>query len=166
MPHPDGTPVDDVWDIPIINPLSHERLNYPTQKPEALLGRIVKASSNPGGLVLDCFVGSGTTAAVAEKLGRRWIAADLGRFAIATTRKRLLAIPEVKPFQVQNLGRYERQAWQSAELEQDYRGFPLPTLPGGADAQQFVVARDQRRAAGAYRGGGCAGGVGGCAAGR
>ena len=108
-------------------PTAQERLGYPTQKPEALLERIIKASSNPEGLVLDCFVGSGTTAAVAEKLGRRWIAADMGRFAIATTRKRLLALPEVKPFQVQNLGRYERQAWQSAELEQgaDYRAFIL-----------------------------------------
>ena len=115
----------DVWDsIPdMMHTSLEERLNYPTQKPEALLERIIKASSNPGDLALDCFCGSGTTAAVAEKLGRRWIAADLGRFAIATTRKRLLAIPEVKPFQVQNLGRYERQAWQSAELEQDYRAF-------------------------------------------
>lgn len=117
----------DVWDtIPdMMHTPLEERLNYPTQKPESLLERIIKASSNPGDLVLDCFVGSGTTAAVAEKLGRRWIAADLGRFAISTTRKRLLAIPEVQPFQVQNLGRYERQAWQSAELEPDYRAFIL-----------------------------------------
>jgi hypothetical protein len=67
-------------------------------------------------LVLDCFVGSGTTAAVAEKLGRRWIACDLSRFAIHTTRKRLLGIPNVRPFVVQNLGKYERQAWQVAEF--------------------------------------------------
>lgn len=125
-----GKAVGDVWsDVMSFQqtPTAQERLGYPTQKPEALLERIINASSNPGGLVLDCFVGSGTTAAVAEKLGRRWIAADLGRFAIATTRKRLLAIPEVKPFQVQNLGRYERQAWQSAELEQEagYRAFIL-----------------------------------------
>ncbi len=91
-------------------------LTYPTQKPEALLERILKASSNEGDLVLDCFVGSGTTAAVAEKLNRRWIACDLGRFAIHTTRKRLLSIPGVKPFVVQNLGKYERQAWQSSEF--------------------------------------------------
>lgn len=102
-----------------------ERLGYDTQKPEALLERIIKASSNKGDLVLDCFAGSGTTAAVAEKLGRRWIAADMGRFAISTTRKRLLDIPNVKPFYVQNLGRYERQAWQSADLEQDCREFIL-----------------------------------------
>ena len=73
-------------------------------------------SSNSGNLVLDCFCGSGTTPAVAEKLGRRWIACDLGRFAIHTTRKRLLGIPGVKPFVVQNLGKYERQAWQRAEF--------------------------------------------------
>ena len=66
--------------------------------------------------MLDCFAGSGTTAAVAEKLNRRWIACDLGRFAIHTTRKRLLGIPGVKPFVVQNLGKYERQAWQVAEF--------------------------------------------------
>ncbi|MCS7005922.1 MAG: site-specific DNA-methyltransferase, partial [Cytophagales bacterium] len=77
----------------------------------------IKASSNEGDLVLDCFCGSGTTAAVAEKLGRRWIACDLGRFAIHTTRKRLLGIPNVKPFVVQNLGKYERQAWARAEFE-------------------------------------------------
>src|ERR687894_887047 len=91
-------------------------MNYPTQKPEALLERIIRASSNEGDLVLDCFIGSGTTAAVAEKLGRRWIAADLGRFAIHTTRKRLLSIPDVKPFVVQNLGKYERQVWAGAEF--------------------------------------------------
>src|SRR5207249_10516168 len=89
---------------------------YPTQKPEALLERIIKASSNEGDLVLDCFCGSGTTAAVAEKLGRRWITADLGRFAIHTTRKRLLSVDGVRPFVVQNLGKYERQAWQAAEF--------------------------------------------------
>jgi len=89
---------------------------YPTQKHEELISRVVGASSNEDDLVLDCFVGSGTTAAVAEKLSRRWIACDLSRFAIHTTRKRLLGIPGVKPFIVQNLGKYERQAWQAAEF--------------------------------------------------
>lgn len=93
-----------------------EFLGYKTQKPETLLERIIKLTSNEGDLVLDCFCGSGTTAAVAEKLNRRWIACDLGRFAIHTTRKRLLGIPGVKPFVVQNLGKYERQAWQAAEF--------------------------------------------------
>jgi hypothetical protein len=76
----------------------------------------MNASSNAGDLVLDCFAGSGTTAVVAEKLARRWIACDLSRFAIHTTRKRLLAAHDIKPFVVQNLGKYERQAWQSAEF--------------------------------------------------
>jgi DNA modification methylase len=89
---------------------------YATQKPEPLLERIIKASSNEGDFVLDCFCGSGTTASVAEKLGRRWIACDLGRFAIHTTRKRLLSIPNVRPFVVQNLGKYERQVWAGAEF--------------------------------------------------
>lgn len=94
-----------------------ERLDYPTQKPEALLERIIKASSNEGDLVADFFCGSGTTAAVAEKLGRKWIACDLGRFAIHTTRKRMIQVQrelqkEGKPyraFEVLNLGKYERQ---------------------------------------------------------
>ena len=111
-----GLPVRDVWELSIIAGFKAERLGYPTQKPEALLERVIKTSSNPGELILDCFCGSGTTAAVAERLNRRWIACDLGRFAIHTTRKRLLGIPGVKPFVVQNLGKYERQAWQVAEF--------------------------------------------------
>jgi len=135
-----GQVIQNLWtDIPIVNPMAKERLDFPTQKPEALLERVIKSSSNEGDLVLDCFIGSGTAASVAEKLNRRWIAADLGRFAIHTTRKRLLQIPNVRPFAVQNLGKYERQAWQAAEfqavgtdaLEQQrerdsaYRGFIL-----------------------------------------
>src|SRR6266852_4871585 len=112
-----GQPATSVWtDISPVNSQAAERINYDTQKPEALLSRIIKASSNEGDLVLDCFCGSGTTAAVAEKLNRRWIACDLGRFAIHTTRKRLLGISGVKPFVVQNLGKYERQQWQVAEF--------------------------------------------------
>ncbi len=118
-----GIAVTDIWDdIQPVNSMAEERVNYPTQKPEALLERIIKASSNEGDLVLDCFCGSGTTAAVAEKLGRRWITCDLGRFAIHTTRKRLLSIEGVKPFVVQNLGKYERQAWQAAEWENEEVG--------------------------------------------
>jgi adenine-specific DNA-methyltransferase len=112
-----GSALQSLWtDVNPLNPQALERLDYPTQKPEALLDRIVRASSNAGELVLDCFCGSGTTAAVAEKLNRRWITCDLGRFAIHTTRKRLLGIPDVKPFIVQNLGKYERQQWQVAEF--------------------------------------------------
>ncbi|MBN1472899.1 MAG: site-specific DNA-methyltransferase [Syntrophaceae bacterium] len=130
-----GVYIPDVWDdIVVINSMAKESLGYSTQKPESLLERIIKASSNENDLVLDCFCGSGTTAAVAEKLNRRWIACDLGRFAIHTTRKRLLGIPDVKPFVVQNLGKYERQEWMGAEfpdaesraaVEQRYRHFML-----------------------------------------
>ena len=113
----EGAVVHSLWtDIKPLNSQAVERLDYPTQKPEALLERIVKASSNEGDLVLDSFCGSGTTAAVAEKLKRRWIACDLGRFAIHTARKRLLAIPSVRPFIVQNLGKYERQLWQQEQF--------------------------------------------------
>ncbi|MFN8498872.1 MAG: DNA methyltransferase [Anaerolineae bacterium] len=117
-----GVPAQSIWtDISFLRGMSKrsaesEWVDYPTQKPEALLERIIKASSNEGDLVLDCFCGSGTTAAVAEKLNRRWITCDLGRFAIHTTRKRLLGIPNVKPFVVQNLGKYERQLWQADEF--------------------------------------------------
>jgi len=112
-----GQPVDSVWDMKGLDPKSSEKTGYPTQKPEALLERIIKASSNESDLVLDCFCGSGTTAAVAERLNRRWIACDLSRFAIHTTRKRLLGTEGVKPFVVQNLGKYERQAWIEAEFD-------------------------------------------------
>jgi hypothetical protein len=115
-----GVPaLDVITEVSPLNNATSERLGYPTQKPEVLLERILKASSNENDLVLDCFVGSGTTAAVAEKLNRRWIACDLGRFAIHTTRKRLLLLPGVRPFIVQNLGKYERQLWQTGQFAQD-----------------------------------------------
>lgn len=82
----------DVWECPIINSQALERLNYPTQKPEALLERIIKASSNSDSIVLDCFMGSGTTQSVAQKLGRRWIGVDCNKGAIQTTIKRLQKI--------------------------------------------------------------------------
>jgi len=112
-----GTPVDDVWDIPVINSQAIERVSYPTQKPEALLDRIIKASSNEGDLVADFFCGSGTTAAVAEKLGRKWICTDLGKFAVHTTRKRMIGVQRqlkkegknYRAFEILNLGKYERQ---------------------------------------------------------
>ena len=109
-----GKVIDSIWtDISPVNSQAREDTGYSTQKPEALLERIITASSNEGDLILDCFCGSGTTAAVAEKLGRRWITCDLGRFAIHTTRKRLLSIENVRPFVVQNMGKYERQAWNA-----------------------------------------------------
>ena len=109
--------VSDVWEIPVINPMAKERIGYPTQKPEALLERIIKVSSNEDDLVADFFCGSGTMAAVAEKLGRKWILSDLGKFAIHSTRKRLIGMQRqlkadgknYRAFEILNLGKYERQ---------------------------------------------------------
>lgn len=82
---------DDTWDIPHLDPKNKtERVDYPTQKPEALLKRIIAATSKPGDLILDCFAGSGTTLVVAEKLDRRWIGVDLSLSSIYSTQKRLL----------------------------------------------------------------------------
>jgi site-specific DNA-methyltransferase (adenine-specific)/adenine-specific DNA-methyltransferase len=115
-----GVALQSVWtDINPVNSQAREDTDYPTQKPEALLDRIIRASSNEGDLVADFFCGSGTTAAVAEKLGRKWIAADLGKFAMHTTRKRLIGVQrerkaaekDFRAFEVLNLGRYERQAY-------------------------------------------------------
>jgi site-specific DNA-methyltransferase (adenine-specific)/adenine-specific DNA-methyltransferase len=116
-----GVAASTIWHDMLLAPTAKERVDYPTQKPEALLDRIIKASSNEGDLVADFFVGSGTTAAVAEKLGRKWIASDLGKFAIHTTRKRLIQVQRelkgadkpFRAFEVLNLGRYERQAYLS-----------------------------------------------------
>lgn len=91
-PHPKGTPADDVWEIPIINPLSAERRGYPTQKPERLLERLILALSHEGDVVVDPFCGSGTTLVVAQRLGRRWMGCDCAVGAIRMTRKRLAAL--------------------------------------------------------------------------
>lgn len=107
----------DVWDIDMVGRTSSERVDYPTQKPETLLERIIKASSNKDDLIADFFCGSGTTAAVAEKLGRKWICTDLGKFSIHTTRKRMISVQrqlkedgkDYRAFEILNLGKYERQ---------------------------------------------------------
>jgi len=119
--------VDDVWDdIPTVMHANPNFLDFSTQKPEALLKRIILTSSNPGDVIADFFCGSGTALVVAEKLGRRWIGCDLSRYAIHLTRKRLLEINKSKdllkdkkiynksanPFEILNLGKYERQYWQ------------------------------------------------------
>jgi site-specific DNA-methyltransferase (adenine-specific)/adenine-specific DNA-methyltransferase len=90
----EGTPINNWWpDVKkITSPTDSEKLYDPTQKSEELLERIITLSSNEGDLVADFFCGSGTTAAVAEKLGRKWIATDLGKFGIHTTRKRLIGV--------------------------------------------------------------------------
>ena len=110
-----GVPMPDVWDISMINPVANERLGYATQKPEALLERIIKASSNEKDVVCDFFGGSGTTAAVAEKLGRRWITCDIGKPASLIMRKRLID-QEVKPFLYQSIGDYQKEAFQNNRL--------------------------------------------------
>lgn len=110
-------PCGDVWRLNMIHAQSEERVGYRTQKPEVLLDRIITAASAPDDIVADFFCGSGTTLAVAEKLGRRWIGVDLGRFAIHTSRKRLIGVQrqlkaEGRPhraFEILNLGKYERQ---------------------------------------------------------
>lgn len=104
MPNPAGTVPDDVWDMPIINPLSRERTGYPTQKPVALLERIIRASSTPGDLVADFFCGSGTLAVAAQKLGRKWLVGDREWLAIHTTRKRLLDMAPPPVFDIFSCG--------------------------------------------------------------
>ncbi len=112
-----GVYISDFWDdINVINSMGKESLGYATQKPEALLERIIKASSNENDIVADIFSGSGTTLAVAEKLGRKWIGSDLGKFAIHTTRKRMIGVQrelkaagkDFRAFEILNLGKYER----------------------------------------------------------
>jgi len=128
----------DIFEIPYINSQAYERLRFQTQKPEELLKRIILASSNPGDIVADFFCGSGTTLAVAEKLGRRWIGSDLSKYAIQVTRKRLLDIHNSKnlinedidkygkpsrPFEIWNIGNYELAYWK--ENPDDYLSFMI-----------------------------------------
>ena len=138
-----GVPVQSLWDdIFAVNSQAKEDTNYATQKPETLLERIIKVSSNEGDLVADFFCGSGTTAAVAEKLERKWICTDLGKFAIHTTRKRMIGVQrqlkadgeDYRAFEILNLGKYERQhyiglnpnlreAEQEQQLEEKEKAF-------------------------------------------
>jgi len=138
-----GVVVDNVWtDIPPVNSQALEDSAYATQKPEALLERIIKASSNENDIVADFFCGSGTTLAVAEKLGRKWIGSDLGKFAIHTTRKRMIQVQrthkeegkDFRAFEILNLGKYERAHYigvnvnlreedQKQQLEQKEKDF-------------------------------------------
>lgn len=134
---------NDVWDIAYENSMSKQRLDYPTQKPEALLERILKASSNPGDIVFDCFMGSGTTQAVAMKLGRRFIGADINLGAIQTTTKRLINVakeigeqlpnadePKYTGFTVYNVNNYDvfRNPVQAKEVLSQW--LELQPLPG------------------------------------
>ncbi len=134
-PEGPGYPIEDTWNCNAVDRLdsiqimsfNSEKTGYATQKNENLLHRIVNASSNEGDLVADFFCGSGTTLAVAEKLGRKWIGCDLGRFAVHTSRKRLIGVQRelkaagkpYRAFEILNLGKYERQWWAGID----------PTLP-------------------------------------
>jgi len=120
-----GVPVQSLWDdITGIAASSNERNDYPTQKPEALLERIINASSNENDIVADFFCGSGTTLAVAERLNRKWIGSDLGKFAIHTTRKRMIGVQrelkakgkDFRAFEIRNLGKYERAHYIGVNL--------------------------------------------------
>jgi DNA modification methylase len=153
-----GMPLQTLWtDLDRVGNTAGERIGYPTQKPEALLERIIKASSNEGDLVADFFAGSGTTAAVAEKLGRKWIASDLGKFAIHTTRKRMIGVQrqlkadgkDYRAFELLNLGKYERQhyvgvsdvGWASAH-QSGQGGGPRPTLR--EEMKRQIIERKER----------------------
>lgn len=120
-PEGQGYPIEDTWncsDLDRLNSIqimsfSSEKTGYATQKSEKLLERIIKASSNENSIVADFFGGSGTTAAVAEKLGRRWITSDLGKPSCMIMRKRFIDIPDCKPFLYHSIGDYSREAFLS-----------------------------------------------------
>ena len=115
--NPDGKHPEDVFLISIVAPSSNDRTGYPTQKPEPLLEKLILGCTDEGDLIADFFCGSGTTASVAEKLNRKWIASDLGKFGIHTTRKRMIGVQrelkaegkDYRAFEILNLGKYERQ---------------------------------------------------------
>lgn len=137
----EGKPISDVWKIPFINPVANERVGYDTQKPEALLERIIKASSTDGSVVADFFGGSGTTAAVAERLGRRWIISDIGKPAIMVMRKRLVD-QDGGAFLYQSVGDYQKESFLQSNLKKKgigdlaeivlglYGALPLPKHVG------------------------------------
>lgn len=143
----------DVWfDISHIQQKDPQRTGYATQKPEALLERIIKASSNPGDLVCDFFGGSGTTAAVAEKLGRRWIIGDIGKPASLVMRKRFID-QDVKPFLYQSIGDYQKEAFQNnrkikrvGDLSQVVLGLygALPFSPEQTNERNFGYIKGTR----------------------
>lgn len=117
----EGKLVDSVWEIQSVNPMAKERIGYPTQKPEDLLKRIIMSSSDEGDIVLDCFGGSGTTAFVAEKLGRRWITVDAGKLSVYTIQKRILTNENHKAFVVYDAGLYDNEklnAFDSTQWKQ------------------------------------------------
>jgi hypothetical protein len=122
-----GVPVASVITIKGVNSMATEREDYPTQKPEELIEKFIKASSNEGDLIADFFIGSGTTASVAEKLDRKWICSDLGKFGVHTARKRMIGVQRelkktgknFRAFEILNVGKYERESF--LEINNDLR---------------------------------------------
>jgi DNA modification methylase len=154
-PRGQGYPMEDVWngsdldrmDSIQIMSFSGEKVGFPTQKNESLVARIVRASSDPGDIVLDCFVGSGTTAVVAEKLGRRFVACDAAPIAIHATRKRLLGLDGLRPLAVEHVPgvrtglRRElsaRTAVDGRDVTVELDGFAIPARAAPADARAQV----------------------------
>lgn len=142
----------DVWDISQVFNMSKEYAGYATQKPEALLERIIKASSNVGDLVCDFFGGSGTMAAVAERLGRRWITSDIGKPATLVIRKRLID-QEVKPFLYQAIGDYQKEMMHGIRLFRSIGDLSqvvmqlygaLPFTPDQVSDRNFGFIKDER----------------------
>ncbi len=166
----EGKPLSDVWQIPFINPVAKERIGYPTQKPEALLERIIKVASNKGDIVLDAFAGSGTTLAVAEKLNRRWIGIDCGKLAIYTIQKRMLNLREEignkgnqlksKAFTLYNAGLYDwaevkkldfghyrdfvLKLFQVREEKHDVRGIEIDGYIGNENAYLWNHTKEKK----------------------
>lgn len=149
----EGALIDDVWDdCPAVFRLLNEKTGYSTQKPESLLERIIKASSNEGDLVCDFFGGSGTTAAVAERLGRRWITCDIGKPASLVMRKRFID-QDVKPFLYQSIGDYQKEAFHNnkklrrvGDLSQVVLGLfgALPFAPEQVSNRNFGYVKGTR----------------------
>ena len=168
-----GVAASTIWADMLLAPTAKERVDYPTQKPQKLLERIIQASSNEGDLVADFFCGSGTTAAVAEKIGRKWICSDLGKFAIHTTRKRLIQVQRqlkesgkpFRAFEVLNLGSLRAsglsQRWRAADRQAEGRSagkqrtrIPRPDpacLQGAAAGGRELLPRQERRPIGDRR---------------
>lgn len=123
-----GVPVQNLWtDVPVINNRSYEALGYPTQKPVALLERIIAASCPPHGLVLDCFLGSGTTIEAAERLGRRWIGIDCGKYAIHLARKRLIQLHgQIRPVEKPQYDYVECEHCKNVERKEKPQRSPGP----------------------------------------
>ena len=151
--YPDeGMIPNDVWEIPYENSMSKERVNYATQKPIALLERIIKSSSKEGDLVCDFFGGSGTTASVAERLNRRWVTGDIGKPASLVMRKRFID-QEVKPFLYQSIGDYQKEAFKNnkrykhvGDLSQVILGLygALPFTPEQTNDRNFGYIKGTR----------------------